>query len=101
MRHQSNLELAVGHLNASVGRVLTPEQLATALRAGSSRTVSSSPTAAALVSSLFVELAPELIFRCAAEADADVHRVNQLYRETLADALPRARAWENSVEHFL
>ena len=34
MRHQSNLELAVRHLNASVGRVLTPEQLATALRAG-------------------------------------------------------------------
>lgn len=101
MQHQSNLALAVGHLNASVGRVLTSEQLASALRAGSSRNVSPSPAVAALIRSLFIELAPELILRCAAEADADVQHVNQLYRETLADALPRARAWENSVEHFL
>lgn len=101
MRQQSNLELAVGHLNASLGRVLTVEQLASALRAGSVRRTSPSPAAAALISSLFTELAPNLILRCAAEAGADVEQVNQLYEEALADALPRAPAWETSVGHFL
>lgn len=101
MRQQSGLELAVGHLNASVGPVLTTGQLASALRAGSTRHLSAPPIAAALIRSLFAELPPGLILRCTVEAAADVRRVNELYREALADALPPVRAWETSVEHFL
>ncbi|MFT4179701.1 MAG: hypothetical protein QM612_09615 [Thermomonas sp.] len=101
MRQQSGLELAVRHLNASVGPVLTTGQLASALRAGTTRDLPVSPTAAALISSLFAELPPDLILRCTVEAAADVHCVDALYRESLADALAPVRAWETSVEHLL
>lgn len=104
MQQQTNLDLAVSHLNASVGSVLTAEQLAVALRAGSAHHAHHAPpsaTAAALISSMFTELGPGLILRCAVEAGADVQHVNQLYEEALADAIPRAPAWEQSVEHFL
>ena len=101
MRQQAGLELAVRHLNASVGPVLTARQLAAALHAGSTRNLPMSPAAAALVGSLFAELPPDLILRCTTEAAADVRRVNALYREALADAFPPVQAWEASVEHFL
>lgn len=101
MKQKSSLQLAVGHLNASVGSVLTPEQLAAALRSGSAHNSTTSPAAAALISSLFAELSPDLILQCAAEAAADIHHVNHLYREALADALPPVRVWEASVEHFI
>ena len=101
MKSQSALQLAVKHLNASVGQVLSPEQLASALRAGTVRGMTAAAPAAALVSSVFTELSPELILRCAEEAHTDVLRVNQLYRESLADKLPRAETWEHSVGHFL
>ncbi|WP_374013073.1 hypothetical protein [Pseudoxanthomonas koreensis] len=101
MGQQSGLELAVAHLNASVGPVLTTGQLAAALRAGSTRNLPVPPAAAALISSLFAELPPDLILRCTVDAAADVRRVNGLYLEALADALPPVRAWEASVEHFL
>lgn len=97
----SNLELAVIHLNASVGPVLKVDQLASALRAGSTHHVVHDATAAALISSLFNELSPDLILQGAAEAGADVHRVHQLYREALADNLPPVPAWEKAVEPFL
>jgi len=101
MGQTSPLELAVNHLNASVGPVLEPAQLSHALRVGSVREMSAPPLAAALVSSLFVELSPSLIMQCAAEAGATLSRVNQLYRETLADALPPVRGWEEAVGHLL
>lgn len=101
MRQQSGLALAVGHLNASVGPVLTREQLASALRAGSTRDIPVSPTAAALIKSLFAELPPDLILRCTTESGADLLRVNELYLEALADALPPVPTWETSVEHLL
>lgn len=89
------LNLAVGHLNASVGPLLTVEQLAAAMRAGSTRHLPETP--AALVLSMFAELSPALILRCAAEAGADVRQVDQLYREALADALPPVPAWEHAI----
>ena len=101
MRQQSSLELAIGHLNAPIGPVLNALQLASALRAGSTRHLSASPTAAALIGSLFAELSPDLILRCTAEAAADVLHANRLYHESLADAFPRVPAWEASVEHLL
>ena len=101
MGRQSSLELAAGHLNASVGPALTAGQLACVLRAGSTRSLPIQSTAAALTRSLFTELPPELILQCTVEAGADLRRVNALYREALADALPPARAWETAVAHLL
>jgi len=101
MGSTSPLTLAVSHLNASVGQVLDTAQLSHALRTGSVRQMPAPPLAAALVSSVFVELSPSLIVQCAAEANAELSQVNQLYRETLADALPPVRAWEDAIGHLL
>jgi len=59
-RTSSVLSLAVTHLNASVGPVLTVAQLTAALRAGAVDAIADAPTAAALVTSLFVETEPRL-----------------------------------------
>lgn len=96
----SHLDLAVTHLNASIGPALNAEQLAAALRSGSCKGASTS-TAAAAISSLFVELTPNIILQCAAEAGADLHQVNALYLESLADFMPPSSEWEASVEHLL
>jgi hypothetical protein len=94
------LNVAVGQLNASVGNVVSADQLASALRAGSVHHLSST-LVGALINSIFAELPPDLILRSAAEAGADVHAVDRLYRATLADALPPSPRWERAVEPFL
>lgn len=96
-----SLAVAVGHLNASVGAVLNKDQLATALRAGSARTLEASPLAAALVSSIFSELEPALILACALEADASVEQLDLLYQESLLDGMPPVTRWQSAVEHLL
>lgn len=97
-----SLTVAVTHLNASVGPVLTTGQLAAALRAGSVHELEAeSPTAAALVSSLFVELAPPLIMGCAMEAGAELAQVQRLYEESLADGMPPVPRWQDSVGALL
>ena len=98
--NSSALELAVTHLNASIGRVLSTEQLAAALRSGSLRAIQD-PIASAAAAYLFVETAPSLIAACAAESGADLAHANMLYRETLGEHLAQAPAWEQSVEHML
>lgn len=97
-----SLAVAVQHLNASVGPVLTAEQLAGAMRAGSVQALEGkSPTAAALISSLFVELTPSLILACAAEAQAEVSRVQSLYEESLNEGMPPVARWQDVVEGLL
>lgn len=95
----SSLQLAVTHLNVPVGPVLTTEDLALALRAGS--VAGFQKKAAAVLSHLFVELEPQLIAKCVAEAGSDLHRANELYKESLQAHLPRAPRWEKAVEHLL
>jgi hypothetical protein len=101
MNAQHWLNLAVTHLNAPVGEVLTTEQLALALRQGSVASLSKYPEAVALISSLFGELPPQLILHAAAEAHADLLHVERLYEESLAAAMPRVTRWEHAVEHML
>lgn len=93
------LELAVTHLNAPVGPVVTVEHLAQALRAGS--VAGLDKRTAAIVSHLFVELDPGLIARCAYEAGSDLRRANELYKESLTDHLPRVPDWENAIAHLV
>lgn len=95
------LELAVCHLNASVGPKLSTDQLALALRTGSAFHEDFQPIASALILSMFNELTPRLIVRCAAEVGADVRQADQLYREALSDFFAPPPEWENAVKHFL
>ena len=92
------LDLAVTHLNASVGPVLSSTQLAAALRAGRIDTLSESPYAAAAASYLFVEIEPRVIALCALEAGTDLDHANALYESLLRDAMPRVTAWEDYVK---
>lgn len=100
-QHSGSLGLAVTHLNASTGPVLTTEQLAASLRAGSAAALAASPAASALVRYLFVEVEPRLIAACARQAGAGLQLANQLYEENLRHAMPRVRAWEQAVAHLL
>ncbi len=95
----SGLQLAVTHLNVPVGPVVTEDDLALALRAGS--VAGLADKVAAVLSYLFVELDPALIARCAREAGSDIRRANQLYEESLQAHLPRVPRWEQSVEHLV
>ena len=95
------LSVAVTHLNTSVRPALTVDQLAGALRAGSVDALADAPTAAALVTSLFVETDPRLIVLCAYEAGTDVDHANMLYLESVRHAMPRVDAWEKSVRFLL
>ena len=96
----SGLDLAVTHLNAPVGPVLTREQLMSAIRAGYLAAIQQ-PEAAALVTYLFVELEPSLIVRCVREAGSDLRHAHDLYEDTIRAKAPRSPNWERSVEHLL
>jgi len=97
---KSGLDLAVTHMNAPVGPILTSEDLQSALRAGR-LTAIQSPAAAALATYLFVELEPPLIVRCIREAGSDLHRANEMYEDTLRAKAPRSLSWERSVAELL
>lgn len=96
----SPVEVAVTHLNASIGRVLSAEQLSAALKAGSLSAIDD-PTASAAAAYLFVETSPSLIAACARAAGADLAHAHMLYRETLEQHMARVPAWEQSLEHLL
>jgi len=93
------LDLAVTHLNASIGPVLSSEQLANALRTGVIATLPD--LAAGAVSYLFVEIEPRVIALCAIEAGTDIHHANCLYERLLKDLLPRVSGWEEYVNQHL
>jgi hypothetical protein len=96
----SALDLAVTHLNAPVGRVLTPADLSEALKSGSVASIHRAD-AAALITYMFVELDPSLIIRCVNELRSGLIAANGLYEETLKANAPRSPAWEKSVRHLL
>src|SRR5687768_14837848 len=96
----SGLDLAVTHLNAPVGQVLTRDELSSALKSGQLSPIHRQG-AASLVSYMFAELEPALITRCVNEAKSDLKRANDLYRDTLRAKAPRSIKWEQSVGHLL
>jgi len=96
-RRTSNLNMAVGHMNASTGPILSTQQLAAALQAGSLNVLSGDPGAAASVSYLFVETDPYMIAQCAYEAGTDLDHANRLYEDLLTHSMPRVPAWEALV----
>lgn len=96
----SALDLAVTHLNAPVGRVLTKVELAQALKAGRLSAIHRQESLA-LVSYMFVELDPQLILRCVQHLRSGLVKANELYEDTLNSNAPRALNWERSVAHLL
>ncbi|MFZ3002776.1 MAG: hypothetical protein WA071_20845 [Undibacterium umbellatum] len=93
--------MAATHLNASVGDVLSPNQLAAALQAATLDVLVGSPKAAAAASYLFVEVDPRMIALCAYEAGTDIDHANMLYLDLLQRSMPRVIAWEIAVEAML
>jgi hypothetical protein len=93
------LMLAVTHLNASVGAIVTVEHLVKALRAGTVEGLDA--RTAAVLSYLFLELEPALVARCVREAGSDLRRANELYKETLAGKLQRNPRWEEAIAHLI
>lgn len=96
----SKLDLVVGHLNAAAGPMVRPADLALALREGTvAHVVAGQKTriVRGLLHSVFTEIDPALILSCAREASADWRHANQLYAESLADGMPRVKAWERLV----
>jgi hypothetical protein len=100
-KEMGNLDIVVGHLNASTGPHLSSLQLAAALQAGLLDALSDSPSAASAVAYLFVETEPRLIALCAYEAGTDVKQANRLYENLLTHSMPRVFEWEKSVQFFL
>lgn len=94
------LDMVVTHLNASVGSVLTRDELSSALRAGRLAAIHRQP-AASLVCYLFAELDPALIARCVGEAQSSLQSAYELYQDTLLAKAPRSLSWERSVGHLL
>lgn len=99
----SSLITVVGHLNASGGEPILPEQLAFALSSGTApaAALGASEIADSSIVSLFVEIEPALIAACAVEARASLGSVHDLYEMTLARGMPRVTRWEKAVEHLL
>ena len=98
---KTGLMVAVGHMNASVGPLLTPEQMEAALHAGTVDGISEKPIVGALILSIFVECSPALILRCAMETHASLKSVARLYRESLERGGFPSLAWERSTGHLL
>jgi len=83
------------HLNAPYGAVLTESDVVASLKYG--RLSGQSELANAVLGGLFVEVQPQLIARCALEANTTLVQANRLYLDTLAHAFPRCPQWEAAV----
>ncbi len=93
-----HLELAAGHLNAPVGPLVKPADLALALRTGS--LAAAGEQAGPLLASLFVESSPQTLLACVREAGASLQSAQRLYEETLAAGAPAVAQWEEVVRNF-
>ena len=94
------LELAVTHLNAPYGDIVSVQDLAAALVNGTVNGVATRvPSAASVLGRLVVEVSPALIGRCMVAAGATFASVRALYKESCSQC-GRVPAWERAVEHL-
>jgi hypothetical protein len=94
-----HLEMAACHLNVPVGKLVTPEDIAAVLRAGSLATVSE--PASSIVAYIFVECSPKTILACVFEAGSSLQSAQRLYEETLSVGIPPAADWEAFIRDLL
>lgn len=94
------IDLAVTHLNAPYGRIVSRVDLSRALQDGTLSAVDSESSANVLTY-MFVELEPQLIIRCVNELRSGLTQANWLYQETLKSKAPPSPAWEKAIQHLL
>ena len=97
--HQHGISMAVTHLNAPYGAIVSPGDLIESLSQGELR--AASPKAAAILSYLFVEVEPRLVMQCAMESGSSRPLANQLYSDTIKGGAPRSALWESSIKALL
>lgn len=87
------------HMNVPYGKILEPEDIVATLKSGDF--VAATKDGNNLLVSLFVEVEPELIIRCAYEIQAPLENVNRLYQKTLEVGFFRSPAWEEAIAALL
>ena len=97
--NQHGIAMAVTHLNAPYGAIVSPSDLIESLSQGGLR--AASPKAAAILSYLFIEVEPQLVMRCAMESGSSLLKANQLYSDTIKGGAPRSALWESSIKALL
>lgn len=90
----SAASLIATHLNAPYGKIVSALDVMTSLKSGCLS--ASSKEAESLLQALFIEVSPDLIFKCADEINASLQMVNCLYQETLDLGLMPSQAWEDA-----
>jgi hypothetical protein len=91
--------LISSHLNAPFGAILMESDILESLKNG--RLSGQTEQANAVLGSMFVEVEPRLIARCALEAHVSIKQANLLYLDTIAHSFPKCPQWESSVEFLV
>lgn len=87
--------LISAHLNAPFGAVLMESDILNSLTSG--RLSARTEQVNAVLGTMFVEVEPRLIARCALEANVSVKQANLLYLDTITHSFPKCPHWESSV----
>lgn len=96
------LEMIATHLNAPYGKVLSPADVAAALRAGDLTSAARDALAQELLAQMFLEMEPEFIGRASFEAGVRLEEADALYQNARKHFdLPRAARWEEALEGVL
>ena len=88
--------LIATHMNAPYGPLIQDADVIASMRNG--KLSAASADANAILGGMFGEVEPNLIVRCALEADVPLKQVDALYRDTLAWGFMRCPAWERAAE---
>lgn len=84
------------HLNTPYGKIVCEQDVIDSLRNG--HFSATTEPANAILSALFLEILPELIYRCAREIGASQEAIFQLYQQSvLLTGLP-CREWEQDQQ---
>ena len=91
----SAASLIATHMNAPYGRIVSERDVVTSMQCG--RLSASNKASNAILAALFIEVAPDLILRCAKQEQVTLQALEQLYKETLSLGLVPVPDWEKAV----
>ena len=84
------------HLNTPYGKIVRAQDVIDSLKNG--RFSATTEKANAILSALFLEIPPDLIFRCASEIGASQEAVYQLYRQSVQLTGLPCQEWEQAQQ---
>ena len=87
------------HMNTPYGKILTPQDVVASLKSGNFNAATKDGNN--LLVSLFIEVEPDLILRCAHEIQAPLENVNRLYQRTLECGFFHSPEWEHAIAQLL